>query len=81
MPEKEEWYVWKEYVVPEHEDMPRLLTPWADDRVYEFAFDFLFPSIHDALQGLDDWNVEPEESKDWVLCKMTLEPIQPTVEV
>lgn len=72
----ETWYCWRELKTVENEAEPRLLVPWADPMKHEFAFDFVYRSHYEARKGLKTMGVEPEDSKDWILCKMTLEPIQ-----
>jgi hypothetical protein len=80
LPGKETWYVWREYVTIAGEKKPRLLTPWSDPMIYEFKFDFLYPSVKEAIAGLkefrDDEDPEVQAEMDkWVLVKMTMEPI------
>ena len=74
-PQKEVWYQWKVYSTVEGEGEPRLLTPWSDPMKYEFAFDFLYKTPSEAMQGLKDYEVDPIESFDWVLVKTTYEPM------
>ena len=71
---REVWYCWKELEAVEGEDEPRLLTPWADPHVHEFAFDFLYETPKGAYQGASDMGAEPADD-GWVLCKMVLEPV------
>jgi hypothetical protein len=80
-PKTETWYVWREYITIEDEDEPRLITPWADPSIYEFKFDFLYPSPEEAMAGLKEFrdSEDPEvqaEMDDWVLVKMTMEVMQ-----
>lgn len=70
---KEEWYCWREYVTVEGETEPRLVIPWSDSSRYEFPMDLLFETPEKALETKRDFGGEEE---DWVLCKMTLEPVQ-----
>jgi hypothetical protein len=65
------WYTWKELVTPEGEDTPRLLTPWADPMVYEYEFDYIFPTEEDARKA----KAEQAPEEDWILVKETLEPL------
>ena len=69
----EKYFTWREYAQLEGEDSPRLLIPFPDD-VHQFTFDFLYESREEALQGLKDYELE-DIAKDWVLCKMTVEPV------
>ena len=73
-PKKETWYVWKEYRVGTGEDTPRLFIPWSDPHMYEYPFDFLYETIEQAEEARKDLTDE-EESADWVLCKVTYEPV------
>jgi len=72
----ETWYTWRELKTVEGETEPRLLVPWSDPQRYEFAFDFVYRSPQEARKGLKNFGVEREDSKDWILCKMTLEPVR-----
>jgi hypothetical protein len=71
----ETWYQWKEYGTLDEEDGPRLFTPRADPMEYEFPIDFIFDSVEQAVNFLTEWDIEREESKDWVLVKVTYEPV------
>lgn len=66
------YYIWQEWATVDGESEPRLLTPWADPDEYEFPFDFLFDSPEAAIIGKKEWEAEEE---DWILCKMTIEPM------
>ncbi len=70
------YYQWKVPGTVEGEDKPRLLTPWADPFLYEFAFDFMFDTPELALEGLDDWEAREHAEVDWVLVKVTVEPLE-----
>lgn len=79
LPEKEVWYMWKEYCPPERPgvfDNTCLMTPRADPHEYEFAIDFIFKTEEEAVSFLTDWEIEPEEYINWVLCKETIEPVK-----
>jgi len=76
----ESWYEWKEYD-KDGEDGPRLLTPRLDPMEYEFAINFAFDSAEQACMFLNEWDIEKEESKDWVLVKMTMEPLDLNTEL
>ena len=87
----EVWYTWRELRNVEGEKKPRLLVPWSDPHKYEFAFDFIYKTPEKAVEGLyqmagkpraEDFEADPDdvpdlshESDNWVLCKMTLEPV------
>lgn len=66
---KEVWYTYKELVQVEGEKTPRLLVPWSDPNLYEYAFDFIYKTPKEARKGLTEWDGDP----GWILCKMTLE--------
>lgn len=72
---KEVYYTWKEFKIPEGENKPRFLTPWADPMLFETPFDYLFDTVKEAKQSLVDFIVDPEESKEWVLVKITMEEV------
>ena len=74
----ETWYEWKEYVKGEGDDVPRLYTPRDDPMEYEYAINFAFDTVDQAVDFLTEWDEEREESKDWVLCKVTWEPLDIT---
>lgn len=76
----ESWYEWKEYEILEGEDSPRLLTP-RDSADYEFPINFMFDSVEQACMFLNEWDEDREESKDWVLVKVTMEPLDLTTEL
>jgi len=63
----EEWYCWRELVVPDGETEPRLLVPWADPHLYEWAMDWRFPTPEDA--HLTKADLAPKEG--WLLVKET----------
>jgi len=73
--EVEYWYEWKEY----KED--GLITPRSNPKEYEYPIDFRFDSAEQAVQFLTEFDPEREESKDWVLVKVTLEPLDLTTEL
>jgi hypothetical protein len=89
-PPPEAWYTWRELRHVEGEKEPRLLVPWSDPHQCEFAFDFIYRTPVEAVQGLYDMagksraeNFDPGEDPDlshesdqWILCKMTLEPVR-----
>jgi len=72
----EQYFTWREYVQVEGEDSPRLLVPWSDPNKYEFPFDFLYASEDAAREGLEIFGAQ-DDAKEWVLCKLTLEPVSP----
>jgi len=84
-PDNEVWYCWKEYArVEDCDDPPRLLTPCSDPHEYEFPFDWIFPTIEEAIAGkksfVEDFMTDsdgsiPEEVDNWMLVKMTLEVV------
>jgi len=74
----ETWYEWKEYIQAEGDDVPRLYTPRDDPMEYEYAINFAFDTVDQAVDFLTEWDEEREESKDWVLCKVTWEPLDIT---
>ena len=57
----ETWFTWKEFSTVEGEETPRLLTPWADPRLYEFAFDFLYKTKEKAHTHKKDMGAADEE--------------------
>lgn len=67
----EVWYTWKELATPKGENKSRLITPWADPMLYESEFNYYFASEKEALDSKA--YLAPDE--DWVLVKMTLEPM------
>lgn len=71
-PQEEVYYQWKEFISVDGEP-PRLITPWANPRLYEFSFDFQFRTPEEALQGKLDFGAEVED--EWVLCKVTTSPL------
>lgn len=71
----EVWYCWRELKTVEGDTAPRLLIPRSDPYLHENSFDFLYKTATKAMKGLKEMEVDPEESEEWVLCKMTLEPI------
>lgn len=87
-PPPEVWYTWRQLVDMKDEEKPRLLVPWSEKHSpHEHSFDFLFKTPEDAMQGLIDFGAVPNpeydevvegqknESDDWILCKMTVEPV------
>lgn len=73
---KETYYTWKEFKTPEGENEPRFLTPWADPMMFETPFDYLFDTVGQAKQALIDFVVDPEESDEWTLVKITMEEVK-----
>lgn len=72
---KEVHFVWREFAQVEG-GPKRLLVPWSDPNKHEFAFDFLFKTRQEAIEGLDTWGAKADaEENNWILCKMTLEPM------
>lgn len=69
----EVWYQWKELAHVDGEI--RYLTPWSDPALYEYPMDLLFGSAEDAV----DYVVEQElaEAGEWILVKVTFEPVHP----
>lgn len=75
LPPTEVWYCWRELAVEEgfeHEGH-RLFTPWSDPNEYEYAFDFLYRTAEDAIDGKAGDEAAADEP--WLLCKITTEPI------
>lgn len=75
LPPAEIWYCWRELAVVEgfeHEGQ-RLLIPWSDPNEYEYAFDFLYRTAQDALDGKGGDDAAAAEP--WVLCKLVTEPV------
>jgi hypothetical protein len=72
LPPKEGWYMWKELLYSEGETTPRLITPHADPKQYEYPVDYLFKTPKDAI----DWKreFEPDE-EEWILCLVATMPI------
>jgi hypothetical protein len=58
-----DYFAWRERAVIDGEE--RLLVPWSDPRLYEFAFDFIYLSKEEALEGKDSYDEAIDE--DWVL--------------
>jgi hypothetical protein len=56
-------------------DDGHLIPPWSDPMEYEFSFDFLFDTKEDAENALEEYQVDPEESENWILYKRTLERV------
>ncbi len=76
LPPTEVKYQWRHFATAEGEDRPRLLIPWSDPYRYEFAFDFIFDTIEEAVQGLKDWDGEEDaRSEGWILCRVTAHPV------
>jgi len=80
VPGTETWYTWREYITAEGEKNPRLLTPWSDPSIYEFQFDFLYPSPKEAMAGRKEFRDQEDEKvqaemDEWVLVEMTMEPV------
>lgn len=47
-----------------------------DENDNEFPFDFMYDTPRQACEGLLDMGVEPEESDEWLLVKVTEEPVE-----
>ncbi len=75
-PKTETYFVWREFRQVEGEDAPRLLIPWADPHEYEFSFDFLFETPAKARKAKASDDFGPSSEEDWVLCKLTVEPVE-----
>lgn len=77
-PKSEVWYMWKVFAtVEDSNEPPRLLTPWANPFLHEFAFDFLAKDEAEAELLLDNHNARAAaEQEGWVLVKVTYEPIR-----
>ena len=78
-PVTETWYTWKvhELIEGDEDEGPRLLVPWSDPMVHENSFDFLAKTEEAAQALLDDYEAREEaEADNWVLVKVTLEPIR-----
>ena len=75
-PKTEIYYQWKEFKTVEGETKPRLLTPWANPDEYEFSFNSLYDTPEEAEQDLINYDIDPEESKNWVLVKVTFKPVK-----
>ncbi len=77
----EKYFTWKEYARVEGEDSPRLLVPRANPDLYEYPWDYIYKSKEEAIQHLKDYGPEDEyedkETENWVLCKVTVEPVSP----
>jgi hypothetical protein len=72
LPSTEVWYEWKEYAKVEGERKRRLLTPWSDPMVYEWAMDWLFKTPEEARKA----KKEHAPDEEWVLVKVTMEPVR-----
>lgn len=72
----ETWYCWKELIHLEDEPAPRLFTPWSEPYVYEYPADWIFFTKEQA------WGMKKEIAPDenWILCKITIEPLPPMEE-
>lgn len=71
------YYAWKLPV--DEEGVRELYTPWADPRLYEYPFDFMFDSPEDAVKGLEEWGAYDEAKADgWVLvrCEQVEVPVE-----
>jgi len=71
-PKTETWFCWREYLLVEGEDEPRLLVPWSDPHMYEDSADGIFETPELARE----WKREVAEDEDWCLCKMTIKPME-----
>ena len=76
---KETYYEFMEH--GEGEDAGRLLTPWQDPHVYEYAFDFSFATRAEAYAYLQDFldggSADWDEVSGWVLVEKTMEEVEP----
>jgi hypothetical protein len=71
----EVWYQWKQYAAVEgyEEEGKRLLTPWADPNEYEHPWNVWHKTPEEAREAkAADAEADAE---DWVLCKITMEPV------
>lgn len=71
------WYVWMEEVEVEAENgykYKQLQYP-RSGREYEYPIDFAFETPAKAEEYLRECH-EPEETKDWVLCRRTQERVE-----
>ena len=74
---EEEYYTWKELAVVEGEIAPRLLTPWADPDIYDYPFDYICDTREKAFEVLETFGAKDvAEESGWVLCKITLTPVE-----
>lgn len=70
-PERETWFAWKEFSKVDGESTPRLLIPWGDPMEYEHPADGIFDTEEEART----WKDENAPEEEWVLCRVTYEPI------
>jgi len=78
LPKTETWYTWKFF----SEEDQRLIAPWCDPVLYEYAFDFVFETPELAVECLETWGAMQEAFEEgWILVKETLEPVlnQPVI--
>ena len=76
LPNPVAYYVWREYRTVDGETEPRLLVPWCNPREHENAMDLMFDTPEEAIRVKkeDDWGESSTE--DWILCKLTVEPVE-----
>ena len=78
-PVTETWYTWKVHETIEgyEDEGPRLMIPHGDPMEHESSFDYLAKTEQAAQTLLDDYDVREEaEADNWILVKVTLEPIR-----
>lgn len=69
----EVWYQFKELV--EMDGELRFVTPRADPMQFEYPFDYLYETVHEALDHLTNiMTVQEDEYKDWVLVRTAFTP-------
>lgn len=66
-------YGWRQPIVDDDGEA-RLIIPWGDPTVYEYAYDYIF----DSPQEAKDFRAEDEAAADepWVLVKITTEVVE-----
>ena len=70
------WYCWRVLKTVEGDEKPRLLVPWSDPHMYEFAFDFIYETPSKAVDGLETMGAKDDaEEEGWLLCRMTLNTV------
>jgi hypothetical protein len=71
-------YQWRERVDFGEGEGEVLVVPWSDPMCYEFAMDFCWDTPAEAVRaiGPDDFDVDTEESDDWVLVRVTVEEVK-----
>lgn len=73
-PQPETHYCFKEFVTPDGENKPRLLTPWGDPMEHEFPMDWYFNSPEEAYAAIEEYDWQ-EDAKNWVLVKEVITPL------